>query len=215
MATRREGRTRVKICGITRPEDGAWAAACGADAVGLVFYPASPRAVDLERARSVVAALPPFVTVVALFVDPEPAQVRQVLEWVPVDLLQFHGDEPPEACSAYGRPYIKAVAMRQGLDLFAYARRYQGARGLLLDSFREGSKGGTGVTFDWSSIPRDLETPVILAGGLDPGNVVEAVRRVRPYAVDVSSGVERSKGVKDPERVAAFIRGVNSASASD
>jgi len=215
VATKRVERTRVKICGITRPEDGAWAAACGADAVGLVFYPPSPRAVEPERAREVVAALPPFVTVVALFVDPEPALVRQTLAQVPVDLLQFHGDEPPEACAAYGRPYIKAVAMRDGVDLRACARRYATASGLLVDSFREGLKGGTGVTFDWSRIPVDLGKPIVLAGGLDPDNVGEAVRRVRPYAVDVSGGVEVSRGVKDPSRVAAFIRGVNSASASE
>ena len=215
MATGRVERTRVKICGITRPEDAAWAAACGADAIGLVFYPQSPRAVDTGRAREVAAALPPFVTVVALFVDPEPAFVRRVLAEVPVDLLQFHGDEPPEACAAPGRPYIKAVAMRDGVDLHAVARRYASARGLLVDSFREGVRGGTGVTFDWSRIPPDLGKPVILAGGLGPENVVEAVRRVRPYAVDVSGGVEASRGVKDPARVAAFIRGVNSASASE
>jgi phosphoribosylanthranilate isomerase len=215
VATGRVERTRVKICGITRPEDAAWAAACGADAIGLVFYPQSPRAVDTGRAREVAAALPPFVTVVALFVDPEPAFVRRVLAEVPVDLLQFHGDEPPEACAAPGRPYIKAVAMRDGVDLHAVARRYASARGLLVDSFREGVRGGTGVTFDWSRIPPDLGKPVILAGGLGPENVVEAVRRVRPYAVDVSGGVEASRGVKDPARVAAFIRGVNSASASE
>jgi len=215
VATGRVERTRVKICGITRPEDAAWAAACGADAIGLVFYPQSPRAVDTGRAREVAAALPPFVTVVALFVDPEPAFVRRVLAEVPVDLLQFHGDEPPEACAAPGRPYIKAVAMRDGVDLHAVARRYASARGLLVDSFREGVRGGTGVAFDWSRIPPDLGKPVILAGGLGPENVVEAVRRVRPYAVDVSGGVEASRGVKDPARVAAFIRGVNSASASE
>jgi phosphoribosylanthranilate isomerase len=210
----RVGRTRVKICGITRPEDAAHAALCGADAVGLVFYPASPRAVDVAQARAVVEALPPFVTVVALFVDPAPATVREVLAALPVGLLQFHGDEPPEACEGYGRPYLKAVPMREGVDLAGQARRYASAAGLLLDSYRVGLKGGTGVTFDWSRIPADLGKPLILAGGLTPENVGEAVRRVRPYAVDVSGGVEAAKGVKDPERVAAFIRGVTGAFAS-
>jgi phosphoribosylanthranilate isomerase len=212
--TERPGRIRVKICGVTRPEDGAHAARCGADAIGLVFYPPSPRAVDLERARAVVAALPPFVTVVALFVDPAPAAVREVLAALPVGLLQFHGEEPPEACQVYGRPYLKAVPMREGVDLEAEARRYAGAAGLLLDSYRAGLKGGTGVTFDWSRVPAGLGKPVVLAGGLTPENVAEAVRRVRPYAVDVSGGVEAARGVKDPERVAAFIRGVNGAFAS-
>lgn len=215
MAAEPSGRTRVKICGITRPEDGAWAGACGADAIGLVFYPPSPRAVDAVQARRIVAALPPFVSVVALFVDPEPQWVRQVLAALPVDLLQFHGDESPEACEAYGRPYLKAVAMREGVNLPAVAHRYRSARGLLLDSFHEGLRGGTGVTFDWSRVPRELGLPVVLAGGLDPGNVAEAVRAVRPYAVDVSGGVEVSKGVKDPARVRAFIREVEGASASE
>ncbi len=215
MVVERTGRTRVKICGITRPEDGVWAGACGADAVGLVFYPPSPRAVDALQARRIVAALPPFVSVVALFVDPEPDWVRRVLAALPVDLLQFHGDEPPEACEAFGRPYLKAVPMREGVDLPAVAHRYRSACGLLLDSFHEGLRGGTGVTFDWSRVPRDLGLPVVLAGGLDPGNVAEAVRAVRPYAVDVSGGVEVSKGVKDPARVRAFIREVDRASASE
>lgn len=215
MAGEGAGRTRVKICGITRPEDGAWAGTCGADAVGLVFYPPSPRAVDAVQAQRIVAALPPFVSVVALFVDPEPEWVRRVLAALPVDLLQFHGDEPPEACAAYGRPYLKAIAMREGVDLRALARRYRSARGLLLDSFREGLRGGTGVTFDWSRVPGDLGLPVVLAGGLEPGNVAEAVRAVRPYAVDVSGGVEVSKGIKDPARVRAFIREVDRASASE
>jgi phosphoribosylanthranilate isomerase len=208
------GRTRVKICGITRPEDAVHAAACGADAIGLVFYPASPRVVDIARARAVVETLAPFVTVVAVFVDPAPGVVREVLAELPVDLLQFHGDEPPEACEDYGRPYLKAVPMRAGVDLEGEARRYASAAGLLLDSHRAGLKGGTGVTFDWSRIPADLGKPVVLAGGLTPENVAEAVRRVRPYAVDVSGGVEAARGVKDPARVAAFIRGVSSAFAS-
>ncbi|MCU0936728.1 MAG: phosphoribosylanthranilate isomerase [Gammaproteobacteria bacterium] len=215
MAVEPSGRIRVKICGITQPQDAAWAGACGADAIGLVFYPPSPRAVDAVQARRIVAALPPFVSLVALFVDPDPEWVRRVLAALPVDLLQFHGDESPELCESFGRPYVKAVAMREGIDLHAVGRRYGSARGLLLDSFHQGLRGGTGVTFDWSRVPRDLGRPVILAGGLDPGNVAEAVRVVRPYAVDVSGGVEVSKGRKDPIRVQAFIREVDRASASE
>ena len=208
------GRTRVKICGITRSEDGAYAARCGADAIGLVFYPASPRAVDGGRATAIVRALPPFVTVVGLFVDPEPAWVRRVLADVPLDLLQFHGDEPPELCGAFGRPYLKAMAVREGVDLRAWARRHGDACGLLLDSYHPALRGGTGTTFDWSQVPPDLGKPVVLAGGLTPENVAEAVRKVRPYGVDVSGGVESEKGIKDPDRVAAFMRGVNSAGTS-
>ena len=215
MAAARPVRTRVKVCGITRPEDGAWAGACGADAIGLVFYPPSPRSVEVEQARGVVAALPPFVSVVALFVDPEPEWVRRVLGAVPVDLLQFHGDEPPEACEAYGRPYMKALSMGEGVDPRGVARRYRSARALLLDGFREGVRGGTGTTFDWSRVPGDLDLPVVLAGGLDPGNVARAVRTVRPYGVDVSGGVEASKGVKDPARVEAFMREVLGASVGE
>lgn len=215
MAAARPVRTRVKVCGITRPEDGAWAGVCGADAIGLVFYPPSPRSVEVEQARGVVAALPPFVSVVALFVDPEPEWVRRVLGAVPVDLLQFHGDESPEACEAYGRPYMKALSMGEGVDPRGVARRYRSARALLLDGFREGVRGGTGTTFDWSRVPRDLGLPVVLAGGLEPGNVGRAVRTVRPYGVDVSGGVEASKGVKDPARVEAFMREVLGASASE
>lgn len=207
--TQASGRTRVKICGVTRPEDGLHAASCGADAIGLVFYPASPRAVDAARALAVTRALPPFVTVVGLFVDPDPAWVRRVLAKVPLDLLQFHGDESPDACGAFGRPYLKAVAMREGVDLRALARRYGSACGLLLDSYHVAVRGGSGLAFDWSRVPRDLGLPLVLAGGLTPENVADAVRQVRPYGVDVSSGVEAAKGLKDPARVAAFIRGVS------
>jgi phosphoribosylanthranilate isomerase len=204
-------RTRVKICGITRPEDAAAAAECGADAIGLVFYPPSPRAVGIARARSIVEAVPPFVTTVALFVNPSPGEVERVLVEVPVDLLQFHGDEPPERCEAYGRPYLKAIPMREGVDLGAAARGYASARGLLLDTYREGVPGGTGATFDWSRAAVGLGKPVILAGGLTPENVAGAVERVRPWAVDVSGGVEAEKGVKDPHRMQAFVRAVNRA----
>lgn len=203
-------RTRVKICGITRPEDALAAARAGADAIGLVFYPPSPRAVTRERAREIVQVLPPFVSVVGLFVNAQPAEVRAALAALPIDLLQFHGDEAPEECRIYGRPYIKAVAMAPGVDLQAVARRYVDAAGLLLDTHREGVRGGTGEAFDWSRIPPGLDRPIILAGGLTLENVAAAVQRVRPYAVDVSSGVEVSKGIKDAARIEAFIRGVNS-----
>ncbi len=204
-------RTRIKICGITRPADGVEAARLGADAVGLVFYPPSPRAVSIGQARAVVDALPPFVTTVALFVDPSEAQVREVCDAVPIDLVQYHGDEPPELCEALGHPFIKVIRMREGVDLAAEARRYHKARALLLDTYRPGVPGGTGEAFAWERVPRDLPLPVVLAGGLTPDNVAEAVARVRPFAVDVSGGVEAEKGVKDAARMAAFIRGVNRA----
>lgn len=199
-------RTRVKICGITRPEDARAAAAAGADAIGLVFVDASPRRLDPERARAIVAVLPPFLKVVGLFVDAPPAQVRAVLGAVPLDLIQFHGRETPEFCRAFGRPYLKALRMGPGVDVAAEAGRYPDAAGLLLDSFHPQLAGGTGETFDWSRVPRDLGRPLVLAGGLTPENVAAAVAAVRPYAVDVSSGVESAKGIKDAAKVAAFVR---------
>jgi phosphoribosylanthranilate isomerase len=198
-------RTRIKICGITRVEDALAAAAAGADAIGLVFAE-SPRRVTAEQARAVCAALPPFVTTVGLFVDAPEARVREVLGQVPLDLLQFHGRETPEDCQRYGRPYIKAVRMDADVDLRAETRRFQAAAGLLLDSFHPQKAGGTGESFDWARVPRDLGKPVILAGGLTPENVALAIATVRPYAVDVSSGVEREKGVKDAAKITAFIR---------
>lgn len=201
-------RTRVKICGITRPEDGVAAARLGADAIGLVFYPQSPRAVSIEQAQAIVCALPPFVTVVGLFVDARPEQVRAVLEAVPIDLLQFHGDECGADCVGFGRPYIKAIAMRSGLDVNGYASAYPEAVGFLLDAHQDGVPGGTGQRFDWARVPSDFKRPVILAGGLNPNNVAEAIRGVRPYAVDVSSGVEVSKGIKDAAKIAAFLQEV-------
>jgi phosphoribosylanthranilate isomerase len=201
-------RTRVKICGITRREDAQEAARVGADAIGLVFYPPSPRAVNVPQAREIVQGLPPFVTVVGLFVDGRREDIARVLQQVRIDLLQFHGDEPPEACGDFGRPYLKAVRMRQGVDLPALRGRYREASALLLDTYRPGQPGGTGKMFDWSGIPNELAGEIVLAGGLDPDNVETAVRRVRPYAVDVSGGVERAKGVKDAAKMAAFLRGV-------
>lgn len=201
-------RTRIKICGITDPEDGLEAARLGADALGLVFYEKSPRAVTVARAKAICEALPAFVSSVGLFVDPEPALLEQVLSEVPLDLLQFHGDESPETCGGYGRPYVKAVRMRDGVDLEGAAARYAEARALLLDAYRPGVPGGTGATFEWGRVPRRLDKPVILAGGLQPGNVAEAIRAVRPFAVDVSSGVEAAKGQKDRALMAEFVNEV-------
>jgi phosphoribosylanthranilate isomerase len=204
-------RTRVKICGITRGQDAQHAVRCGADAIGLVFYPPSPRALTLEQARAVVRRVPPFVTVVGLFVDAERAQIAEVLRAVRIDLLQFHGEESPQACLGHGRPYIKALRMRRGLDLRAEACRFADAAGLLLDTYSPGAPGGTGAAFDWGRVPPDLAGSLILAGGLTPENVQQAIRRVRPYAVDVSGGVERSRGIKDPDKILAFMRGVTRA----
>ncbi|OHX19618.1 phosphoribosylanthranilate isomerase [Chromobacterium sphagni] len=198
---------RIKICGITRPEDGVSAASLGADAIGLVFYGPSPRNVSLEQARAVIAALPPFVSVVALFVNPAREWVEQVLDACAIDILQFHGEEEAEFCRSFHRPYLKAVRVKPGVDLQEWARRYSDARGLLTDAFVEGAHGGTGTTFDWALLPDKLSLPLVLSGGLDDGNIAEAVRRVQPAAVDVSSGVEASKGIKDVARMAAFISG--------
>ena len=202
-------RTRVKICGITRPDDALNAALLGADAIGLVFYDKSPRAVDVRIAKEIIAVLPPFVTVVGLFVDPSPKEMAAVLHRVPLDILQFHGNEEPGECTCYNKPYIKAIRMRQGVDLQAECKRYASARGLLLDAYDPQIPGGTGKTFNLSLIPKKLDKQFILAGGLRPDNVWQAISAVRPYAVDVSSGVEVEKGIKDPETMAAFIRGVN------
>lgn len=199
-------RTRVKICGITRVEDAVAAAAAGADAIGLVFEAKSPRCVTPAQARAIAAALPPFITVVGLFVDAPAARIREVLGQVPLDLLQFHGSETPEDCRAHGRPYIKAIRMAPQVDVAAEARPYADAAGLLLDTFSTQATGGTGETFDWARVPKRLDRPVILAGGLTPENVAQAIASVRPYAVDVSSGVESSKGIKDAAKIAAFIR---------
>jgi phosphoribosylanthranilate isomerase len=200
--------TAVKICGITRPEDALAAARAGAHAVGLVFYKESPRCVTPARAADIIRVLPPFITTVALFVDAEADEVRATLAEAPAGLVQFHGSETPEYCRQFGRPYVKAVRMRPGVDLLQYARDYHDAKALLLDNFVEGVHGGSGAAFDWSLVPGELPLPVILSGGLTPENVMEAVRRVRPSAVDVSSGVESAKGVKDAAKLSAFIKGV-------
>jgi phosphoribosylanthranilate isomerase len=201
-------RTRIKICGITRVQDAVAAANSGADAIGLVFAEQSPRRVDIEQAASIARAVPPFVSTVALFVNPDAALVRQIIETVQPDLLQFHGEEIPAFCTSFGRPFLKAARVRPDLDLLQYAADFAGAHGLLLDAYAPDAHGGTGHRFDWSLIPPGLPLPVVLAGGLGPGNVAEAVRRVRPWAVDVSSGVEAAKGIKDAAKVAAFIEEV-------
>ena len=208
-------RVRVKICGITRLADMQAAARLGADAIGLVFYPPSPRVVAVEQAARLCEATPAFVTRVGLFVNPTYEQVAGVLDQVPLDILQFHGDEPPAFCRRFGRSYMKALRMAPGLDVAEQAARYDDACGLLLDSHVPGVPGGTGVTFDWQRIPASLAQPLILAGGLDAGNVTEAIRIARPWAVDVSGGVEqvdgdgrRHPGIKSEAAMAAFIEGV-------
>ena len=203
-------RTRIKICGITRPQDGLAAALAGSDAIGLVFYAASPRTVSPAQAVEVCAALPPFINKVGLFVNASAQEIQKVLATVPLDLLQFHGDERPDFCQQFYKPYIKAVNVKPGLDLLQYASLYSHASGLLLDSFVEGASGGTGITFNWDLIPAKLSLPMILSGGLKPENVAAAIRQTRPWAVDVSSGVESAKGIKDVQKIAAFIKEVGS-----
>jgi phosphoribosylanthranilate isomerase len=216
-------RTRVKICGITRVEDALAAARAGADAIGLIFWPGTPRVVTHAQARAIVAALPPYVTVVGLFVDPAPHVVREALDAVPLDLLQFHGSEPADFCRAFGRRYVKAIAVKDGVDLLESVSPYDDAAGLLFDAFRAGDlPGGTGRAFDWGRLTPDvrarLSRPLILSGGLDADNVSRAIAHVRPWGVDVSSGVEERdangaprRGRKDPARIRTFLEGVRSA----
>jgi phosphoribosylanthranilate isomerase len=205
--------TRIKICGITRVEDALAAAHSGANAIGLVFYERSPRHVSIAQARQLAEALPPFVSAVGLFVNTEAAFVHAVLASVPLDMLQFHGDESAEFCAQFAKPYLKAIRVKAGVDLLQCASDFRSAKGLLLDAHVEGIAGGTGATFDWALIPKQLPLPVILSGGLNAENVAAAIKQVRPYAVDVSSGVESggveaSKGIKDAAKIAAFINEV-------
>lgn len=202
---------RSKICGITRVYDALTAAKAGADAIGLVFYAKSPRAVDVRQAREIVAALPPFVTTVGLFVNASRCEINEILDAVPLDMLQFHGDETPAQCEGFHRPWFKALRVGNGEDIEAEVARYANASGILLDTFVAGVPGGTGERFDWSLIPAALAKPLILAGGLTAENVQQAIAQVRPYAVDVSGGVEASKGVKDASKVMAFVGRVRSA----
>lgn len=209
-APRRAGvRTRVKICGITRVEDGLAACAAGADAIGLNFYPPSPRSVDVEQAACIRASLSPFVTVVGLFVNEDEDVVARTAERVRLDCLQFHGTESPAECERFGMPYLKAVRMGRDVDLVAIARRFRTARALVLDTHDDKLWGGSGRTFDWQLVPQELELPLVIAGGLTPANVAEAVARLHPYGVDVSGGVERSPGIKDAARIEQFIREVD------
>lgn len=201
-------RTRIKICGLKSAEMARATVESGADAIGLVFYPKSPRNVSIELAAQIVSSLPAFTSSVALFVDAEPEFVRSVLAHTTIDLLQFHGDESPEYCRSFDRPYIKAVRVQPEVDLLQYARRYSDSRGLLCDAYHPDAPGGTGERFDWQLLPGNLPLPLILSGGLAPDNVAQAIKATKPWAVDVSSGVERSKGVKDIDLVKAFIGGV-------
>ena len=202
-------KTRIKICGLTREADVDAAVAAGADAIGFVFYPPSPRYVDLDKAAELARAVPPFVTIVGLFVNANPALVRETLAVVPIHLLQFHGDEDEAYCRQFDRPYMKAARVRPGMDLVQYAAAFPSAQAILLDAFVDGFGGG-GKVFDWSLIPPALGKPLVLSGGLDAANVGEAIVRVRPAAVDVSSGVEAAKGIKDAEKIRAFCAAVHS-----
>ncbi len=201
-------RTRIKICGIREEAHARVAYEAGADAIGFVFHRPSPRYIEPKEAGKIIATLPPFVTAVGLFVNEPGPSLDEILAQAPLGMLQFQGDEPPEFCVRFGRPFVRAVRMEEGTDLVEYARRFSRARALLLDAHVPGEVGGTGQSFDWTRVPRSLPIPVILSGGLTPDNVGRAVREVRPWAVDVSSGVERSRGVKDPAKIVEFIRSV-------
>ena len=202
-------RTRVKICGITRPEDALAAVKHGADAIGLVFYAPSPRNVSIERAAEIVATLPPYVSAVGLFVNAMPIEIESVLRRVRLDCLQFHGDETPAECAQINMPYYKAVRVKTDTNLLQYEADYHEAKALLLDAYSEKAFGGTGQLFDWQLIPKNLALPVVLAGGLTVENVASAIMQVKPYAVDVSGGVEMSKGIKDGTKIASFMREVD------
>ena len=208
-------RTRVKICGITRPEHARAAASAGADAIGLMFYEPSPRFVSRAQAAAVCAALPPLVSIVGVFVNAAPREIEAAVRGLPVDLLQFHGDEPPELCAEAGKPYIKAVRVRTRGDIVEAAARYPDARALLLDAHHDALWGGTGKRFDWSIVPDDVDHPIVLAGGLTPENVAGAIRLVGPFAVDVSGGVESAPGEKDPRSIERFIKEVAGAEAGE
>ena len=206
-------RTRVKICGLTRSADALAAVGHGADAIGFIFYAPSPRCISSDLAREITRTLPPFVATVGVFVNPHRDEVEGVIHACGVSLLQFHGDEPPEFCSSFSRPYIKALRIRPGLDLLKYLSPYVDARAWMLDAYHDDFYGGTGEAFDWGIVPKSPARPIVLSGGLNAGNVETAVRSVRPYAVDVSTGVEMSKGIKDSTKIAAFIGAVKNADA--
>jgi phosphoribosylanthranilate isomerase len=206
-------RTRVKICGITRAQDAAAVVQSGADALGLVFYPKGPRYVTADQARQIATGVAPFVTVTGLFVNAPADSVREVLARVPLGLLQFHGEESNDQCNCFGLPFIKSIPMRHGTDLLSLMSAYPDAAGFLLDAWQPETHGGGGIAFDWQQIPEGINTPLVLAGGLTPGNVATAIRTVKPYAVDVSTGVERDKGIKSREKIEAFMREVRNSEA--
>jgi phosphoribosylanthranilate isomerase len=206
-------RTRVKICGITREQDATAAVQLGADALGLVFYPKSPRHVTLAQARNIAIAVAPFVTVTGLFVNASEDHIRDVLANVPLGLLQFHGQETNEQCNCFGLPFIKSIAMQRETDLLSLMSGYPDAAGFLLDAWQPELHGGGGVAFDWQQVPEGIPVPIILAGGLTPGNVATAIGSVQPYAVDVSTGVEVDKGIKSREKIEAFMREVRNSEA--
>ncbi|MDC9720088.1 MAG: phosphoribosylanthranilate isomerase [Gammaproteobacteria bacterium] len=197
--------TRVKICGLRQADDAVFAAQAGADAIGLVFYPPSPRAVDIATAADIARALPPFVSCVGLFVNATAVDIEQVLSQVPLTLLQFHGNETPEFCNQFQLPWIKAIRMRSDINLHQQRQCYSQAQGLLLDAYKPGVPGGTGDHFDWQRIPSDIASEVVLAGGLDVHNVQQAIDQVKPWAIDVSGGVESHKGIKDRAKISAFM----------
>ncbi len=199
---------RVKVCGITRCEDAKAAVQLGVDAIGFVFWQHSARYIDPDSAHRIAANIPPFVCAVGVYVDPDAAWVEETSKIAKLNLLQFHGDETPEFCNQFSQPYIKAIRVKQGTDLLQYAERFNTAKALLLDTYAVDMPGGTGHTFDWQLIPEYLPLPLILSGGLNPNNVAMAIKRTRPWAVDVSSGVEASKGIKDEKKIFAFMQGV-------
>ena len=200
--------TRVKVCGITRGEDALFAAESGSNAIGFVFWSKSTRNISPEAACEITGVLPPFVSTVGVYVDPTQEWVEQTATTAGLSLLQFHGDETPEFCNQFSLPYIKAIRVKPGLDLLQYAERFDSARGLLLDTYTAGMPGGTGHVFDWDLIPCDLPLPIILSGGLNADNVASGIQQTRPWAVDVSSGVEATKGIKDKQKISAFMQGV-------
>lgn len=203
--------TKIKICGITRVEDALHALACGADAIGMVFYGPSPRAVTIDNAREIGRAAGPFVTTVALFVNPLETLVREVLATVKPHVLQFHGDESAAFCEQFGRPYLKAIRVQEDTDIAAATRDFSSAAGILFDAWSPALYGGTGKTFDWNRVKGFTAAPLVLAGGLNPDNVEEAVRKIHPYGVDVSGGVELAPGIKDPAKILSFVRAVKRA----
>ena len=200
-------RTRIKICGIKHKDDALKAVECGTDAIGLIFVEKSPRFVSFTEARIIAESLPPFVTVVGLFMDAPAAKVREALKVIPINLLQFHGNESAAFCDQFGVPYIKVLKMRENVNVVAFTQEYPNAAGILLDTHSKAG-GGSGQTFDWSLVPQEVSVPIILAGGLNPENVATAIEQVRPYAVDVSSGVESGKAIKDHQKIEQFIKEV-------